>query len=112
MGELVFTLLTPEGDPAVMSYGLAIHLSTHEFDLDVVVTMIATALGLAMALRVCQIWESALVLTTVAGFAVYLASKDGYQDSVLPTGDLAALMQAVDRRPDHDSGHDEPDHGT
>jgi N-methylhydantoinase B/acetone carboxylase alpha subunit len=31
MGELVFTLLTPEGDPAVMSYGLAIHLSVKNF---------------------------------------------------------------------------------
>ena len=27
------------------------------------------------------------------GFAVYLASKDGYQDSVLPTGDLAGAPE-------------------
>jgi hypothetical protein len=27
------------------------------------------------------------------GFAVYLASKDGYQDSVLPTGDLAGARE-------------------
>jgi hypothetical protein len=31
------------------------------------------------------------------GFAVYLASKDGYEDSVLPTGDLAgAPEEALD----------------
>ena len=27
------------------------------------------------------------------GFAVYLASKDGYEDSVLPTGDLAGAPE-------------------
>jgi hypothetical protein len=27
------------------------------------------------------------------GFAIYLASKDGYQDSVLPTGDLAGTPE-------------------
>ena len=27
------------------------------------------------------------------GFAIYLASKDGYQDSVLPTGDLAGAPE-------------------
>ena len=31
------------------------------------------------------------------GFAVYLASKDGYEDSVLPTGDLAGTPE--DRPP-------------
>lgn len=27
------------------------------------------------------------------GFAIYLASKDGYEDSVLPTGDLAGAPE-------------------
>lgn len=27
------------------------------------------------------------------GFAIYLASKDGYQDSALPTGDLAGAPE-------------------
>ena len=31
------------------------------------------------------------------GFAVYLASKDGYKDSVLPTGDLAGAPEDAPR---------------
>ncbi|WP_203230227.1 hypothetical protein [Segeticoccus rhizosphaerae] len=27
------------------------------------------------------------------GFAIYLAGKDGYQDSALPTGDLAGVPE-------------------
>ena len=33
------------------------------------------------------------------GFAVYLASKDGYEDSVLPTGDLAGAPEDASTPP-------------
>jgi hypothetical protein len=32
------------------------------------------------------------------GFAIYLASKNGYEDSVLPTGDLAPFSALIERR--------------
>jgi len=49
------------------------------------------------------------------GFAVYLASKDGYEDSVLPTGDLAGAPEdALDTAcglylGDPTAWHDPPD---
>lgn len=55
--------------------GLALHLAIYPFDLQVVITMLATALVLAVSLRCSQIWESALILATLAGLMVYLRHR-------------------------------------
>jgi regulator of protease activity HflC (stomatin/prohibitin superfamily) len=55
--------------------GLIVHLSMYEFHLPVVITMLGAALGLAMLLRIAQIWESVLVLTTLAALGAYLRHR-------------------------------------
>ena len=52
--------------------GLALHLWRHPFELQTVITMISAAIGLGVLIRVTQIWESVLVLTTLAGLGTYL----------------------------------------
>ena len=52
--------------------GLTIYLATHTLDLDTVITMISVALGLAVLFRITQIWESVLILTTLAALGTYL----------------------------------------
>jgi regulator of protease activity HflC (stomatin/prohibitin superfamily) len=76
--------------------GLIGHFLVHPFDLQVVVTMISVALGLAIALRVCQIWEAVLVLTTVCGLAVFLRHRPESEllvTSVVLAGLLGACVQ-------------------
>jgi len=55
--------------------GLAIHLSVYPFHLQIVITMIAAALSLSVFFRLSQIWESVLILTTVAALGVYLRHR-------------------------------------
>ncbi len=55
--------------------GLAAHLALHPFDLEVVVCFLFTALGLALCLRVSQIWEAALLLTPLAALGIYLSAR-------------------------------------
>jgi regulator of protease activity HflC (stomatin/prohibitin superfamily) len=55
--------------------GLAIHVSLFPFDLEVVITLLALALTMAVTLRVAQIWEAALVLSTLAGLTAYLCHR-------------------------------------
>ena len=60
---------------AMCLVGLVLHLIIYPFDLQVVITMLATALVLAVTLRCSQIWESALIMATMAGLAVYLRHR-------------------------------------
>jgi len=60
---------------AICLGGLVLHLVIYPFDLQVVITMLATALILAVTLRCSQIWESALILATLAGLAIYLRHR-------------------------------------
>ena len=60
---------------AICIGGLVLHLVIYPFDLQVVITMLATALILAVTLRCSQIWESALILATLAGLAIYLRHR-------------------------------------
>ena len=55
--------------------GLGLHLVVHPFALGVVVDMLAVALGLAFLLRVTQVWESALLFTTVAALYLFLRHR-------------------------------------
>ena len=55
--------------------GLIVYVTTHPFDLQVVITMLGAALSLAVLLRISQIWETAIVLTAVSGFVAYLRHR-------------------------------------
>jgi len=55
--------------------GLVIHLAVYPFRLEAVITMIGTAIGLALVFRLLQIWESVLVFTTAAALFAYLRHR-------------------------------------
>ena len=55
--------------------GLGVHLATHAFSLTVVIDVLAVALGLAFLLRATQIWETALLFTTVAALYLFLRHR-------------------------------------
>jgi regulator of protease activity HflC (stomatin/prohibitin superfamily) len=55
--------------------GLAIHLSMHAFNLEVVIDMVGLALILAVIFRVTQIWEAVLILTTLGALGIYLRHR-------------------------------------
>ena len=55
--------------------GLTIHLAVYPFRLEAVITMIGSALGLAMVFRLFQVWESVLVFTTGAALLAYLRHR-------------------------------------
>jgi len=57
---------------ALFVAGLVLHLSTHTFELEAVITMVLAAVGLAILFRLTQIWESVLILTTLAALGAYL----------------------------------------
>jgi regulator of protease activity HflC (stomatin/prohibitin superfamily) len=76
--------------------GLVAHLEIHAFDLQVVITQVAVALSLAILLRLGQIWDVALVGTTVAGFVTYLRHRPDSEvlvTSVMVAGLLAPSLQ-------------------
>jgi len=52
--------------------GLVIHLAIYPFSLDAVITMIGSAIGLAVVFRLLQVWESVVVFTTAAALFAYL----------------------------------------
>ena len=60
---------------AVCLAGLVVHLATHEFELEVVLTMLGAAVGLAVLFRLSQVWEAVLILTTLAAFGAYLRHR-------------------------------------
>ena len=55
--------------------GLAVHLAVFPFRLEVVITMIGVALGLAIPFRLFQVWETVVVFTTAAGLLTYLEHR-------------------------------------
>ena len=71
--------------------GLILHLIIYPFSLDVVISMVAVALILAVFIRLSQIWEAAIILTTLGAFAVYLRHRP---DSwiLVPAVILAGLL--------------------
>jgi regulator of protease activity HflC (stomatin/prohibitin superfamily) len=60
---------------AVCLAGLSVHLAVFPFRLEVVITMIGVALGLAMTFRLFQVWESVVVFTTGAALLTYLRHR-------------------------------------
>jgi regulator of protease activity HflC (stomatin/prohibitin superfamily) len=61
--------------------GLALHLALHSFELGIVIDMLAVALSLAFLMRVTQVWESALLFTTL--FALYLFLRHRPESAIL-----------------------------
>ena len=55
--------------------GLAAQLVVYPFRLQVVITMVGVALVLGVLLRLTQVWEGVVVLTTIAGLLVYLRHR-------------------------------------
>src|SRR3990172_12742536 len=55
--------------------GLTVHLVVFAFRLEVVIGMLVTALSLAFLLRLTQIWETALLFTTIAALALFLRHR-------------------------------------
>jgi regulator of protease activity HflC (stomatin/prohibitin superfamily) len=76
--------------------GLVIHLAVYPFRLEAVITMIGIAIGLAMMFRFFQIWESVVVLTTVAALLTYLRHRPEawiLVTAVVVAGLLSASLQ-------------------
>jgi len=72
--------------------GLVIHLAVHPFSLDAVITMIGTAIGLAIAFRLFQIWESVVVFTTGAALYTYLQHRQEAWILLVATVVVAGLL--------------------
>jgi regulator of protease activity HflC (stomatin/prohibitin superfamily) len=52
--------------------GLTVHLMTYPFEPEAVAFSMGSALGLAILLRLSQVWEAMVVLGTAAGLAIFL----------------------------------------
>lgn len=52
--------------------GLSIHLSLHDYNIEVVLIMIGLTLGMAVCFRLVQIWETVLVMTTLFALIAYI----------------------------------------
>ena len=52
--------------------GLVVHLAVYPFQIDAVITMIGTAICLAIVFRLLQVWESVVVFTAAAALGAYL----------------------------------------
>ena len=55
--------------------GMVVHLAVYPFRLEVVITMIGVAIGLATVFRLFQVWESVVVFTTGAALVTYLRHR-------------------------------------
>jgi regulator of protease activity HflC (stomatin/prohibitin superfamily) len=55
--------------------GLTLHLVLHPFQLGTVIDMLAVALSLAFLMRVTQVWESALLFTTLSALYLFLRHR-------------------------------------
>jgi len=76
--------------------GLGVHLVLHAFELATVIDVLAVALSLAFLLRVTQIWESALLFTTVAALYLFLRHRPESEilvATVIVAGFLSPALQ-------------------
>ncbi len=60
--------------------GLGLHLAVRPFQLGVVIDMLAVALSLAFLMRLTQVWETALLFTTVSALYLYLRHRPESDD--------------------------------
>ncbi len=81
---------------AICLAGLGIHVTVYPFDIEVVITVLGIALSLAVLLRLSQVWETALILSTVAGLCTYLRHRPESTilvGAVVAAGILAPCIQ-------------------
>jgi hypothetical protein len=85
---------------AICLAGLSIHVAVYPFDIKVVITMLGTALSLAVLLRLSQVWETALIFTTLAGLFTFLRHRPESAilvGAVVAAGILAPCIQMAYR---------------
>jgi regulator of protease activity HflC (stomatin/prohibitin superfamily) len=75
----------------VFVVGLIVHLNVHPFSVRAVGLAIGSALVLAVFLRVCQMWEAAIVLGTADCLAIYLMLRPE-SDVLLATAAIALIV--------------------
>ena len=68
--------------------GLSAHIAVFTFHLDVVITAVGAALGMALLIRISQRWEGVLILTTLAALGAYLRHRP--ESTILVTAIVAA----------------------
>jgi regulator of protease activity HflC (stomatin/prohibitin superfamily) len=76
--------------------GLAVHLATHAFSLGVVIDVLAVALTVAFLLRATQVWETALLFTTIAALYLFLRHRPESEilvATVIVAGFLSPALQ-------------------
>ena len=76
---------------AIFVIGLVIHLIVFDFSFEAVTLAVGSAIGLAILLRLSQVWESVVILGTVASFCIYLELRPE-SEILLATAVLAALI--------------------
>jgi hypothetical protein len=77
---------------AIFVIGLVVHLARYPFSVEAVVLCLGSALGLAVLLRLSQVWEAAVVLGTADCLAAYLILRP--ESDVLLVAIVAALLIA------------------
>ena len=77
---------------AIYVAGLVIHLNVHEFTVQGVVLALGSALGLAILLRVTQVWEAVIILGTVACLWIFLELRP--DSEILLATTVVALVVA------------------
>lgn len=75
---------------AIYTLGLVVHLALHPFSVQAVALCLGSALCLAVALRVTQVWEAMVVLGTADGLAIFLMLRP--ESEVLLATVLVALV--------------------
>jgi regulator of protease activity HflC (stomatin/prohibitin superfamily) len=72
--------------------GLAVHLSVYEFSMEAVYLSLGAALGLAVLIRIAQVWEAVLILGTATGLMIYVDLRP--ESTVLLVTTVVALVVA------------------
>jgi regulator of protease activity HflC (stomatin/prohibitin superfamily) len=75
---------------AVYVAGLTVHLSVYGFSTEAVYLSLGSALGLAILLRLAQVWEAVVILGTATSLAIYVEMRP--ESAVLLVTTIVALI--------------------
>jgi len=75
---------------AVYVAGLTVHLSVYGFSIEAVYLSLGSALGLAILLRLAQVWEAVVILGTATSLAIYVEMRP--ESAVLLVTTIVALI--------------------
>ncbi len=76
---------------AIFVIGLAVHLAVHTFSVEAVTLALGSAVGLALLLRLSQVWETVVILGTADALVAYLEIRPD-SEILLATIALALLI--------------------